>query len=254
MPGLGPTPKLLASHKVNPKRVPNVPLFDEVEEPDDEGGPIEYPDKVLDNPHPMDLKEGIIEKLVKKVANWGDYVDADRIYLEQYLHPERDIIPKQPLRPTRGAQGPQDNMEYRRLPHAEPMKIGPNEYKPYPLADGLGKFIKSKGDKYNSIYDEWDFNTNAKLFGEDESSPLSSAANWAAKKFMQNVGTPFKVYERFNKDELPEYFDPKYNMMQQEPGTATPLDNFGDLSQYKSTDVYKDEEGNLIIGKKKGKK
>jgi hypothetical protein len=225
MPGLGPTPKLLASHKVNPKRVPNVPLYDEEEDEDDTGGPPPIVN-TDESHHPIDLKEGMLEKLVKLGTKLsGNYFDKDEIYLEQYLHPERDVIPKQTLRPRKGLVP--SGMEVRRLPEDEPMKVGGHTLKRYPAVDGLGRYTKSRGDKYNSAYDEWDFDTDSDLFSiQAGDSPLSSAANWAAKKFMQNIGTPFAVYERYNKDEMPEMFEPDWNMMKDLPGTATPLEEF----------------------------
>jgi len=193
--------KPLPSHKPNPKRVPNVPLFDEVEEPDPGPPPIISPE-VRDNPHPTDLEEGILEKLVKFGASQGNnFMDEDRIYLEQYMHPDRDIIPRQPLRPTKGmGMGPSDDLVYRRLPET---RVGEHDY---PMIDGLGGYTKSYGDKYNSKYDVWDFDTSSNILegSGGGKSPLASAGNWIAKKVMQNVGTPFKVYERYPLDRFKE--------------------------------------------------
>jgi hypothetical protein len=209
--GLAPSWEIepLPSHDT---RIPNVPLYDEMEE---QGPPPTYSAEILDNPHPTDLEEGYLEKLIKYAAEKGNnYGNGDRLYLEQYLHPERDIIPKQNLRPTKNGIGPSDNLEYRRMPEEEPMRVGNTELKRYPIVDGLGGYTLSEGDKYNSIYDKWDFDTAAPLvrpapWGKNKGimGPVYDAAGWAAKKVMQNVGTPFHVYERYNKDELPEYFD-----------------------------------------------
>lgn len=203
---LGPSWSLrpMASHKVEPltksksRKVPDVPLYDDMD-PDDEnvGPPPVVTPEEADNPHPMDLKEGLLEKFIKYAAGkGGNYMDDDRIYLEQYLHPERDIIAKQPLRPTKGLD-PSDDMVYRRLPEKQ---VGDNAY---PMTDGLGNYTKSYGDKYNSAYDVWDFDTPANLTGREGVGLFNSGLNWLSKKVMQNVGTPYKVYERYNKDRTP---------------------------------------------------
>jgi hypothetical protein len=218
--------KPLPSHKTTKKRPASfdIPLEEPEQDP-----PFIISNETKDNPHPIDLEEGMLEKLIKYAADKGEnFADADRIYLEQYLHPERDIIPKQKLRPTQGGMS-NDNLEYRRLPEEPPMKVGSETLKRYPMTDGLGNYTRSKGKDYNSAYDIWDFDSPTNIIKNKSTSPLSDAASWVAKKVMQNVGTPFKVYERYKKDELPSIFDPDYNFIddnQAPAGYNIPLDEY----------------------------
>ena len=196
---LGPSwMKPMPSHKTTKKKPAS---FDIPIEEYDESAPFTM-DPKKESYHPIDLEEGIIEKLIKLAARkGGNYISRDGIYLEQYLHPEQDIIPKQPLRPANVKDMP--DMEFRRVPERAPIE-GTN-YR-LPNDEGLGHYTKSRGKDYDSIYDIWDFNTESPLIGDpDEPSMLSKAGNWVAKKVMQNVGTPYAVYERYPKDEdLPE--------------------------------------------------
>lgn len=189
--------------------------------------------------HPADMREGLIEKGIKWAAGKsGSSLGHDRVYLEQYLHPERDIIPKQSLRPTQLSNMP--DMEFRRVPYYQVIP-GPNSKVTRPNTIGLGGHTKGETPTYTSIYDTWDFDTKSPLVGNKESTGiLPRVGNWAAKKFMQNVGTPFAVYERTPKP--PDYEGP--NMMGDEPGTAIPLDNVWQTPD----DFYKSE------AKKKKKK
>jgi hypothetical protein len=204
--------------------------------------------------HPADMREGLIEKGVKWASGkGGNYLGDDRVYLEQYLHPERDIIPKQPLRPTNMRNPP--NMEFRRVPDQTPLKELP-DYR-VPNVAGLGQYTTTENDKYTSVYDTWDFDTKAKLIDKQKMGFLGDAANWAAKKVMQNVGTPFAVYERIPK--TPDYGEKwEPNMMANQPGTATPLDSEwqspDDFYKLESTPVAMDKDGYLIIGKPPKKK
>jgi len=98
------------------------------------------------------------------------------------------------------------DMEFRRVPDQTPLK-GMSDYR-VPNTGGLGKATITSNKDYGSIYDIWDFDTDAQLVGKRNSkNPLVQIGNWAAKKFMQNVGTPFAVYERIPK-QTDDYEDP----------------------------------------------
>jgi len=198
------------------RKPPKVPLFDEIPE---DPPPVLERDK---NYHPMDVREGVIEKLIKYAAEKsGNFVGDDDVYLEQYLHPDKDVIPKQPLRPTRMKNPP--DMEFRRVPEQLPLQE--NGTFRAPNLAGLGSSQFTEGKDFNSVYDIWDFDTKSRLIGDSDSkNPLVNAADWAAKKFMQNIGTPFAVYERYPKNTFTEDDD-----LLPEPGTGIPLEDYGDM-------------------------
>ena len=152
------------------------------------------------NYHPIGVREGMMEKLIKTVGEGNNFVGSDKIYLEQYLHPEVDVLPKQPLRPTQLSKMP--NMEFRHVAseHGVPNRAG------------LGSYVAGKGKDYNSIYDVWDFDTPENLFGESDGNYLTQAKNYLAKKVMQNVGTPYAVYERYPKGYLSAIWDEPSNV------------------------------------------
>jgi len=99
------------------------------------------------------------------------------------------------------------NMEFRRVPDYQPIQDMPSYTAPN--TGGLGQFTTTENDKYTSIYDTWDFDTDSRLVGSPAkaNNPFYNAANWAAKKVMQNVGTPFAVYERIPKTQQDEDYD-----------------------------------------------
>lgn len=201
--GLSPSWEIepLPSHPRRPASF-DIPL----EDPDVGPAPIMDPEKDY---HPTDMSEGLLEKLIKYAGNKGtNFKDNDNMYLEQYLHPERDIIPKQPLRPSGLSETP--NIPFRRLPERMDRNTedGPEGPDYYPNVIGLGNTTARKGKDYNSIYDVWDFDTTANLFGSKaERSVLGQAGNWVAKKIMQNIGQPYAVYERYPQDFKPDDFE-----------------------------------------------
>ena len=107
--------------------------------------------------------------------------------MEQYLHPEHDIIPKQSLRPSRLKNIP--NMEFRHT-----AKDG---YHDTPNIEGLGRFTDTQNKDYSSVYDIWDFETDSPLIGDQDSNPIIKFLDYGAKKILQKAGTPYAVYERF---------------------------------------------------------
>ena len=169
-------------------------------------GPKQKPIKYQESHHPEDIEEGFIEKMIKKYADNGNFNGADYIYLEQYLHPERDIIPKQNLRPTIGSVP--EGMEVRRVPD---MYSEFRDRPPSANIGGLGFSTGSRGKDYDSRYDTWDFDTNTDLFWGKNGSfgggdTIQALKNYGAKKILQNVGTPFAVYERYPQDATSSQF------------------------------------------------
>jgi hypothetical protein len=90
------------------------------------------------------------------------------------------------------------------MPYSEYKKI-PEEMFQVRDTGGLGHYkLDQSNPNYDSIYDEWDFDTKAPLALNSigNSSILPTVENWAAKNFMQRVGKPFAVYERIPKESL----------------------------------------------------
>ena len=200
--GIGPGPqkrdKVLEGRGIGPSsRIMS-------QEPEPDKMPEQIPSKLYADHHPKLMREGLVEKLVKYMGrNYGTLMPEDNEYLEQYLHPELDIIPKQRQRPTQLSKMP--DMEFRRVPTEEANVLD----KPagfVPNAIGLGNYIKGEGKDYNSAYDIWDFDTDSSLAAttndeHPEKTTFGKIADYAAKKIMQQVGTPFAVYERYPKEE-----------------------------------------------------
>lgn len=178
----------------------------------------------LSDYHPGDAPEHYLEQAIKGIAEkQGSLIRRDLPYLEQYLHSDRDILPKQSLRPTIGK--PLDithrKPDYYRSDEPDLDEIisdinsGLNKDELLAkhkgnLADilnvqGLGNYTWSKKDpRFNSLYDVWDFETDAPLFlGGAMDKMIKSPLNWASEQFLQKVGKPYAVYERYSKDFKP---------------------------------------------------
>ena len=139
-----------------------------------------------------------------------------RDQLEQYQHPEKDVLPKTNERP-------QDltkflDREFRSLrKHAPAKLIIPDEYvgktvpdtpttisrmRPDSLNMGLGQAKwsvgKDKQSPYISVFDSWDF---------DE--PYSSGVSKGASEYLRKRGTPFNIYDRyrFAGDTIPAWIE-----------------------------------------------
>lgn len=147
--------------------------------------------------HPSGLKESILESLIKSTANKRGYITAeDDPYLEQYLHPDYDILEPQSLRPTKNPGTKYDKLPYRRVDQGQ---TGYNTL-------GLGNFTyDSSNPAYDSIYDVWDFETNSPIAGSRHKnktgmeSIIPSIEDFMAKEIMKRMGKPYQVYERVPK-------------------------------------------------------
>jgi len=152
---------------------------------------------IVPKTHPSDVEEGMIERVIKKSARArGAYLDEDEPYLEQYLHPDKDILEVQPDRPTIGKP---DDLPHRKL-HIIPSSRYDDEL--YNV-EGLGHFKYDKSNpKYDSVYDKWDFDTDSSMIDQRKPEILPSLANiesWIAKEAMKRAGKPYTVYERVPK-------------------------------------------------------
>lgn len=167
-----------------------------------------YPTEA-DTYHPKDTKEGVIEWLVKTIGHKTDrIIPEDFPFLEQYFHPDKDILPKTDLRPTKAT--PQ-NMEYRTIPDEwfdrAITRRNPKNGKPITqlqkkdkfgytnLSDGLGHYTSSETPEYKSIYDVWDFNSPF-----DNTYADTRIINDVISAIMKRVGKPFVIYNRIPKD------------------------------------------------------
>ena len=177
--------------------------------------------------HPIGLPESAIERLIKKYAKEkGTYLgNEDAPYLEQYLHPDYDVLPRQELRPTIGTP---ENIPYRHL-HTKPV-MGPD---PEEMKQAIDKFAKREintidvskmkqtlqnwnnttglghykfdqsNPNYDSIYDKWDFDTKTPLYKTrnlKEVGTIAPSLDAMIKMFMERVGKPYAVYERIPKN------------------------------------------------------
>jgi len=145
----------------------------------------DYNEQAYDKFHPNDIPEGILENLIKGIGRKLPILaNHDYPFLEQFLHPEKDILPKRPLRP-KYTQIP-EGMDVRGLPTTEsgmPDLI---------YIDGLGRYTSSRTPEYNSIYDIWQID-------DPEDTRLPQPFSGLAKVLLNQVGKPFVVYERFEK-------------------------------------------------------
>jgi hypothetical protein len=179
--------------------------------------------------HPIGLSESALEKMIKGVGTKkGTLIEADFPYLEQYLHPEHEILPKQELRPTIGT--PHD-LPYRHAYSDMQMRPDPKEVEdahtkfgketirsidytkmkhiPTRIYNtvGLGSYkYDTRNPNYDSIHDVWDFDTKAHMYKSErpEDEPMERtigpSIDYLVKKFMKNVGKPYAVYERIPKN------------------------------------------------------
>jgi len=169
-----------------------------------------------DTQHPKDIREGLIEKLIKGIgAGYGDLAVDDIPFLEQYLHPDKDILPKTDLRPTKAKAL---NVPYRSIPEnkithayihpdtktASLFNVTSKGIEAEPTR-GLGHFTTSEAPNYYSLYDVWDFNTASPLvrteYEDSGKVKPASKLNALAKQIMQRVGQPYAVYNRIAKDD-----------------------------------------------------
>jgi hypothetical protein len=179
--------------------------------------------------HPSDIPETSAEKAIKNAHKFGigSFLDNDLPYLEQYIHSDRDILDKQPLRPTIKASGKNENLDFRKpayqdieVPNAEAQtkmysdfssgrsKFNNNALLPkevYRESDlhGLGRYKRdSSNPNYDSMYDVWDFNDEPLVPKGKILPSLDDIKTWGATKFLQRAGKPFAVYERYPKGEM----------------------------------------------------
>jgi hypothetical protein len=163
-----------------------------------------------DTHHPPDTREGIIESLIKGVGSRvGSLLGPDMMFLEQYLHPQKDILPKTAERPTRTRE---QKMDYRAIPDSMFDKANLNKYfsdSEKPVLDlslrttkppfehptmGLGGFTISEAPDYYSLYDIWDFDTASPLH-------MGGIGDALTKLLLQRMGRPYAVYNRIQKND-----------------------------------------------------
>jgi len=177
--------------------------------------------------HPAGLPESLRERLIKSEGLTTGTMHVDDIpYLEQYLHPEYEVLERQKLRPTKNPRGT-DNLEFFR-PNREETEVydqkdidklssdfrGNEGQKQEAIKkltkqpavalnlQGLGNITSSSGKDYDSIYDTWDFNTDTPLIRANTPGPkniIERVPENIARSIMSKVGKPYHVYERIPK-------------------------------------------------------
>lgn len=192
-------------------------------------GPGPDEQKTLDKYHPKGKRVGVPEKAIRHLLTLSNNKALEDIpYLEQYFHPDVDILERTDLRPMSAT--PQE-MVYRKvvdshriperaqqlfqkasneptLSHISPedkaKEAGWRAFNEVGQLWGLGKHTSSRPDdkmaeilrsrgedpNYTSVYDIWDFFTDSSL------STLGPTMDEMAKILLQKVGTPYAVYDR----------------------------------------------------------
>jgi len=164
--------------------------------------------------HPANVKETPFEKMIKKAGvEHGTLIPDDYPYFEQYMHSDKDVLPKQELRPVINGKIPHPEDTFR---HVARMDY-PGDRKPRYDTMGLGNHFESTDNPaYDSIYDRWDFDTETPITTSDvlktpDTFPFMTK-EYLAKKVLQHLGKPFSVYERTPKGTLdrPAGYDDPY--------------------------------------------
>lgn len=159
--------------------------------------------------------------IANKVFNTDEMVPPDEPYLDQFLNPQREVLPRQDLRPSSLSNPAALMWRQTSLPNALTALLhgGGTDYEPgerlltwaeierlrpgtivnpiYPTsaenADsegivGMGHFAGSVGKDatgpYWSAYDKWDFD--------------SPVVNPLVRMMLHRIGTPYHVYDRFD--------------------------------------------------------
>ena len=154
--------------------------------------------------HPKGEREGSVENLIKATGlKYGTLVSPDIPYLEQYFHPQSDVLEKSTTAPGRAGTLP-----YRK-PHYAEWEV-PGLYS----ADtrGLANFgfvnpktgdtlpqvdkITDRKPGYSHIYDVWDFDSPSGVVktavGGD--TKLGNLTGTLIKKFLKMSGSPYAIY------------------------------------------------------------
>jgi hypothetical protein len=158
-----------------------------------------------DDWHPKNERRGSFENIVKFLGkNYGTLISPDLPYLEQYLHPESDVLPLTPKPSDRPGTLP-----YREPHYEDPGIIREGQFIPTKDSDyqvvnreGLGAHSMVDATGYPSpyggdyVYDVWDFETPHGMLKDDytgNSKPGVSAGE-LIKKVMQYVGKPYAIF------------------------------------------------------------
>lgn len=167
----------------------------------------QFPERRLEasGGHPVGVPESYAEQVIKGAASkWGNLVKEDDPYLEQYFHPNMDILEKQYLRPTK-TSGKDEDLPYRKMALSEVEYEDPNpQFKPDVKLNfgGLGHYtFDNSNPNYSSVYDKWDFDTETPLYAGSEGvrGILPSIYDYVAKQVMKKAGQPYAIYDRFPK-------------------------------------------------------
>ena len=152
--------------------------------------------------HPYDIPKSALEKfIVNQGFRRGTLVEEDIPYLEQYMHPDKDVLEKQELRPTKGGTSDLPYRHTENFIETYPNKTSRRVYN----TNGLGNYKRDTSHPdYNSIFDRWDFETESPLFRDDTpiTRTIGPSLDSMAKKFLQMAGKPYNVYERVPKESL----------------------------------------------------
>lgn len=154
-----------------------------------------------DQHHPKGERRGSVENLIKAIGlKFGTLVTPDMPYLEQYLHPNAEVLPPTSERPPFTTP----NIPFRK-PHysggivndgglGRYTRVNPTDgsTEPSPMHPDLDKPQDFSPDKTH-VYDVWDFDTD---FGmtKDTAGGAFRRLDPLIKELMKRAGQPYAVY------------------------------------------------------------
>lgn len=166
-------------------------------------------EKEWDVHHPKGEREGSVERLIKSLApRLGTMVGNDFPYLEQYIHPNSDVLTK-----TKPPPFVKDSKLTFREPSYDTGSInGENSGLHFANTGGLGNYTQvdpKDGTRVSSdyslfdthptkadlshVYDTWDFDTAYGMM-KDENHPSLRVLSPLAREIMKRSGTPYGIY------------------------------------------------------------
>jgi hypothetical protein len=156
--------------------------------------------------HPKDERAGSVENLIKSLGmKYGSLVPPDLRYLEQYVHPNRDVLPKTEKPPGRPGTLPYREPDYSDTGKANESGLGahgivnPETGYPEPWVETkLGEGAVKHGPPPTSthVFDVWDFKTPAGMI-KDAFGGMSNTGDKLGelvKLLLQRAGKPYAVF------------------------------------------------------------
>jgi hypothetical protein len=166
--------------------------------------------------HPKGERKGSVENLIKAIGlKYGTLVSPDMPYLEQYIHPDSDVLPR-----TKPPQSRRGSLPYREPSYENGVanigglgrfsRVNPKNGKMLPVdANGalndptalLKEWQNGADADYDHIYDVWDFDTNFGMLKDGAPTTRggdagldSNLGSEVAKRILRNAGSPYAIY------------------------------------------------------------